>query len=227
MFLQAVVGETASHTGTLLIPFMISTIVGSIVSGMLVSKIGKYKLQIIIGFIILTISTFLFATMGVATGKNIVIIYMVIAGIGTGTTMPLFNTIAQNAFNESQMGVVTSGVQFFKTLGSTFSTAVLGTILTKTLTDKLATLNTGNLPGQVASSLKNPQILSNPLALTDIATKLPKALLVDFQNAVVQMKQMLCDSVGLIFTICIGLSVAALIIALFIKEKPFVKSQEK
>lgn len=227
MFLQVVVGQTASHTGTLLIPIMASTIVSSIASGLLVSKIGKYKLQIIIGFAILTVSTILFAQMGVDTHKSTVMLYMLIAGVGIGITLPLFNTIAQNAFDESQMGVVTSGVQFFKTLGSTLSTAILGTILNTTIADKLAKINTGNLPDQVASSLKNTQVLSNLSALKAISSKLPKALLVDFQSAIIQMKQMFSDSLILIFTVCIGISFVTLVISFFIKEKPFRVSQEK
>jgi MFS family permease len=152
---------------------------------------------------------------------------MIIIGMGMGLTIPIFNTTAQNAFDESQIGTVSSGVQFARSMGSTIGSAVLGTIVTTSLVNKFADLNTGNIPGEIAGTIKNTQVFSNPEILKGIESKLPNTLLPEFNNVVAQMKQMLCDSIGMVFTICVVISVIAVIIALFMKEKPLVKRQPK
>lgn len=224
LFVQGVVGKSASQSGAILTPLMLSMIVAAILSGTVISKTHRYKFQAIAGFAITGIGMLLLANMGVKTENSTVIINMIVVGFGLGIVMPIFNVTAQNSATERQMGVVTSSIQLFKYLGQTISGSVLGTILISTLTNSLNNMDTGSLPSNVAAVLKDPNSLSNSEALTTIMEKLPQTLLPEFLKAIDSMKQFLSDSIHQIFIICIFLVAIGIVSMIFMKEVPLAKA---
>ena len=227
LFLQGVVGSSAGNSGAILTPFMVSMIVGSILSGIIVSKTHKFKAQAIIGFVVMCISTFLLSSMGVKTVNSTVIMYMIIMGFGTGIAFPIFNTVAQSVFPINQLGVVTSSIQFFKSIGQTIASSVLGTVLITYMKNGLKTMDTGSLPAKVAGSLRDPNSLSNPDTLKNIKAQVPQGMESTFAKALGQMRQVLSNSIHHIFIICIVVAVVALLLVLFMKEVPLVEASVK
>ena len=227
LFIQGVIGSSASKSGAILTPFMISMIVGSILGGIIVSKIHKFKVQILIGLVIMGMSVVLLSSMGLTTVNSTVILYMIIMGFGTGIVFPIFNTVAQNAFPENKLGVVTSSIQFFKSMGQTIASSVLGTVLSNYMKSGLQKVDTGNLPDKVAVLLKNPNTLSNADAIKSIKAQIPQNMISVFANVMVQLRQVLSNSIHHIFVICIIIAAVALFIALFIKEIPLSKAPDK
>lgn len=223
LFVQGVVGKSASKSGAIMTPMMVSLIVGSIISGVLISKTQKYKLQAIIGFIIMGIGSVMLVFLGVDSSNSMIVIDMAMLGIGMGIVMPILSSAAQNAFSESQMGVVTSGIQFFKLLGSTISSAVMGTILNSSIAKGIKDLDFTSLPLNMTALFKNPSILSNPDVMNGIKTKLPANLLPAIEKIIKQFKHILANSIHDVFIICLVIAGIALLFILFMKEIPLTK----
>ncbi|WP_010236918.1 MDR family MFS transporter [Clostridium arbusti] len=226
LFAQEVIGSSASKSGAILTPMMLSLIVGAMISGLLVSKTNKYKLQAIIGFVILLIGSVMLLNLGVNTSNSQVIIAMIILGFGVGIGMPIFSVTAQSAFSESKIGVVTSSTQFFKSLGQTIASSVLGTIMSTAVVNDLKDLNTTGFPASISKVLKNPNALSGGGdSIKAIASKLPKEMLPHFMKLIDDIKQILSNSIHDVFIICLGMAILGLIISLFIKEIPLSKTK--
>ncbi len=226
LFVQGVIGKSASQSGAILTPLLVSMLIGSVISGFIVSKTGKYKLQSFIGFLVIGIGAFLLANMNVSTENSNVIIFMIVLGFGIGIVATIFNVTAQSSVTEDKMGVATSTVQFFKYSGQTIASSVFGTVLSSSLKNGLQDMNTGKLPEDIVKLLKDPNILSNTASVKSMASKLPNELLPDLSNIMIQMKQILSDSIHNVFVICIAISIFAAISVLFLKGIP-IKQKNK
>lgn len=203
LFVQGVTGKSASNSGAIMTPMMFSLIIGAIISGVLVSKTQKYKLQSIIGFIIMGIGSFLLTFLDIKSSNFQIVLIMIVLGLGMGIVTPILSSAAQNAFSEKQMGVVTSGIQFFKLLGSTIFSAILGTALNSSIKNGLKQLDTGNLPENMKTLLKNPNTVSNSDVMMEIKAKLPNEMLPAFAKIMDQIRHVLSDSIQYVFLICL------------------------
>jgi len=227
LYIQSVIGSSASKSGAIITPMMLSLIVGAIISGLIVSKTHKYKILAIIGFLITCIGTVFLLNLGVKSSSSQVILDMIVLGFGTGIVMPIFNVTAQNAFPESQLGVVTSSIQFFKAMGQTIASSVLGTIMSTSLKDGLYNLDVSSLPASVTKVFRDPNSLSNAQAISNLKSQLPEKMLPAFAKVMEQVKQVFSDSIHVVFIICIVISALALFTVLFMKEMPLNKVANK
>ena len=64
-------------------------------------------------------------------------VYFFILGAGIGLIMQILTLIVQNTAEYRDLGTATSGVTFFRTLGGSFGAAVLGSIYSNQLADRL------------------------------------------------------------------------------------------
>ncbi|TLM99238.1 MAG: MFS transporter, partial [Actinobacteria bacterium] len=128
LFMQVVQGASASSSGSLLIPMMISMVSGSILCGQLISRTGRYKVLGVVGLTIATIGMFLLSRLGVDTSRATVVVDMVLIGLGVGVTMPLFAIALQSQF-QTRIGEVTAAVMFFRSIGGTVGVALLGGVM--------------------------------------------------------------------------------------------------
>ena len=113
LFMQVVQGRTASSSGSLLIPMMLSLVGGSIVCGQIISRTGRYKFLGILGLAMAAVGMYLLSTIDLATTNMQVVIDMVLLGAGVGITLPLF-TISLQAQFQTRIGEVTAATQFFR-----------------------------------------------------------------------------------------------------------------
>ncbi|MCL6517981.1 MAG: MFS transporter [Alicyclobacillus sp.] len=128
LFLQGIIGISPSASGTAMTPMMLTVMVGSVIGGRLVLKIGV-RTQTAIGMIIMAISFILLANLSVDAKTLTVTGCMVILGLGMGLVMPLLTIALQESFPKTQLGVVTSSSQFFRQIGGTFGMTILGAVL--------------------------------------------------------------------------------------------------
>ncbi len=136
-FNQQVFGASPTTSGLMLLPMIGGLMVASIATGQLVSRTGKYKRFMVVGF---TLSTLAIAALSILTPSTAFIveaIIMVFVGAGIGMAMPLMNIAVQTEFEQKYLGMATSSVQLFRGLGSTIGTAVFGSLLTVGLTSAL------------------------------------------------------------------------------------------
>lgn len=133
LFSQAVLGSTATNSGTILTPLMLSMVFSGISTGQIISRFGKYKILAILGLGTGTLALFFLSHMGVNATQRELLIKMIGVGAGLGVAFPIFNLAAQNAFDHSKMGVVTASTQLFRSIGGTVGTALLGGVLNSRL----------------------------------------------------------------------------------------------
>ncbi len=158
LFLQYIVGVTATNSGSLLTPLMMGWVVASIISGQLLSRLGRYKVLAIVGVILTVVGMFLMSRVAVTTGQGSVVLNMVILGLGMGTVIALFTIVVQNAFPIYKIGVVTAALTFFRQIASTVGTAVFGALLsnqfTSTFPGQLKAAFPGNTPQSTLDNLQ-------------------------------------------------------------------------
>ncbi|MGV9455600.1 MDR family MFS transporter [Streptomyces sp. NPDC003635] len=136
-YLQYVDGDSATVSGVRTLPMVIGLLIASVFSGNVVSKTGKYRLFPIVGSLVMGVGLYLMSLMGPSTGAWLESLYMFVLGTGIGLCMQVLTIAVQNTVEYADLGTATSGVTFFRTLGSSFGTAVFGTIYTNSLAPNL------------------------------------------------------------------------------------------
>ena len=225
LFLQGVKGSSASSSGAIVTPMLVSLIIGVMITGFVVSKTCRYKIMAIVGFLTMGVSTLMLSFWNRQTGDIQTIIAMVVMGIGIGVVMAIFNVTAQSAFPDEQMGVVTSSVQFFGRMGQTLASSILGTVLSSSMTGGFQHIDISKFPPKLAGMLKDTNTLSSQTSLRSLEAQIPSALLPDFERLMVQVRQVLSDSIHQIFIICCVVVLVSLVIVFFMKEVPLSKTK--
>lgn len=137
-YLQYVDGDSATVSGIRTLPMVIGLLIASIYSGNVVSKTGTYRIFPIVGCLVMGVGLFLLSLMGTGTSAWLESLYMFVLGVGIGLCMQVLTIAVQNTVEYADLGTATSGVTFFRTLGSSFGTAVFGTIYANSLEPNLA-----------------------------------------------------------------------------------------
>jgi EmrB/QacA subfamily drug resistance transporter len=159
LFMQGVLGVTATRSGNLLTPLMLGIVAGTFVCGQATLRLRSYKVTSMSGSILITVGTILFARMDAATKPGDVLLAMVTAGFGMGLLLPSYTVAVQNAAPHKHMGIATASSTFFRSIGSTVGVAAFGSILlTKYRHDILGALP-ANLPHDAAAAFSNPLLL--------------------------------------------------------------------
>ncbi len=159
LFAQLVLGVSATNSGTILTPLMLSMVFSSIVTGQVISRTGKYKWLSIFGIGIGTVAMYFLSRMTVQTSQMQLLVRMIATGAGLGITFPIFTLAVQNAFDHSKLGVATASTQLFRSIGGTVGTAVLGGVLNNSLASKLGNLSSDPFVHMIAQF--NPQFQVN------------------------------------------------------------------
>ncbi|WP_327350691.1 MDR family MFS transporter [Streptomyces sp. NBC_01304] len=133
LYQQTVQGASASNSGLLLLPMMAGTVVASMTAGKVMAKTGKYKMFPVVGAASLAVGMGLLSTMDVTTSRFTTSAYMVLVGIGTGFTIQMANTIAQNAVELRDMGAASAATSLFRSLGGSLGVAVFGSLFTRAI----------------------------------------------------------------------------------------------
>ncbi|MFZ5988151.1 MAG: MDR family MFS transporter [Bacillota bacterium] len=215
-YIQVIMGLDALSTGLTMINFLLVLVFAGILSGIVISKTGKYK-----GLLIFSN---LFTVAGLAmlylSNKNATIfqinLFVAILAFGLGSSIPVFNITSQNALPDSCLGVSTSVLQFFKNMGATIGTAILGFVM-------LFTLNTGFNDNVVLRGISDDtkNLIIKKLITKDTSTDIES--IIQYSVGEFDMnyiRSILKASVNNIFLVSLILSVAALVIVLFFDEIP-------
>ncbi|HEX9131144.1 MAG TPA: MDR family MFS transporter [Ktedonobacteraceae bacterium] len=233
LFVQGVLGNSATNSGVVLTPMMFGFMVSSIVGGQVLSRTGRYKILAIFGFIVAAAGMFLLSRMITTTSEGEVIRNMIITGLGIGVMMSLFTIVVQNAFPYRQLGEVTASLTFFRSIGSTIGVAVMGTIMTNAFQNGLQS----NLPLAVTrlasarhlplAQLQNPQLLLSPEAVAKIqhsfAALGPQGMAI-LQQLMDTIRASLSTAITNVFFLGFIIMLVGLVSVLFLREIPLRKS---
>ncbi|HUJ37863.1 MAG TPA: MDR family MFS transporter [Hyphomicrobium sp.] len=172
VYLQVVKGLDPTSAGLHLTPMMLGVFVSSIVSGQIITRIGRYRLFPIIGTALMTIALFLLARLDVATPPLIASWFMLLLGLGLGMVMQILVMAVQNAVSYEQLGVATSGTTLFRSIGGTVGAALFGGIFAYAL------------EANIAQAMPNASVtLKDPAAIAALAEPLRSTYLALFVDA--------------------------------------------
>ncbi|MFC6014324.1 MDR family MFS transporter [Nocardia lasii] len=157
-YLQYVDGATATSSGVRTLPLVIGLFITSIFSGQVVGRTGRYRYFPVVGMAVMALGLLLMSTMGHDTSVWLESLYMLILGSGLGLSMQVLTIVVQNTVPYADLGTATSGVTFFRTLGSAFGTAVFGTLYTNQSKTALEEAMAQS-PGVSPEAVSNPKLL--------------------------------------------------------------------
>jgi EmrB/QacA subfamily drug resistance transporter len=223
LFMQGVLGVSATRSGNLLTPLMMAAVVGSMAAGQMISRTGRYRLLAILGSALATVGMFLMAVMDKTTTNSQVVRNMVIVGLGLGIMQPIYTLVVQNMAPAAQRGAATASTQFFRSIGSTVGVAVFGSVLLTIFHQDFQRNVPPNTPAIALAAFKNPLLVVQFRSRLEAAfgqypggTELLHKLLENVRNALVH-------GLHTIFVIGAVLMVAGVIVNLFLREVPLRK----
>ncbi len=126
---QGLLGLTATQSGLFLTPRMIAMVAASLVSGQIVSRIDRYRFVSAAGLGTLAVGLFLLSQVTPSSSEADVMRDLVIIGIGFGSNQPIYQSAVMSAVPHRYVGVASSQVQFWRSLGQTIGVTVLGAVL--------------------------------------------------------------------------------------------------
>jgi len=129
LFVQGVIGTSATSSGVVLTPLMLGAVTTSIVTGQLVSRTGRYRWNAILGSVVLTAGMLLLWRMNVHTTNRQAALNMAVAGIGIGAMMQIFVLSVQNAVPHARIGSATALTQFSRQIGATLGVTIMGAVV--------------------------------------------------------------------------------------------------
>lgn len=200
-FMQFVDGVSATVSGLRTLPMVVGLLATSLSSGAIVGRTGRYKVFPVLGSAVMAIAFVLLSRMNAETSLLVQSLYLLILGCGIGLSMQVLILIVQNTVDFADLGVATSGVTFFRTIGSSFGAAIFGSLFSNFLADRLGpALSAGGVPRDAADS---PVVLHG----------LPREVATPIIDAYT-------DSLNQVFLFAAPVAVVGFVLALCLKQVP-------
>ncbi|MFD9487984.1 MDR family MFS transporter [Streptomyces sp. NPDC059991] len=201
LYQQSVQGASATNSGLLLLPMLLSMTVVSLFAGRVTTSTGRYKAFPIVGSILMVTGLYLLSTMDTGTTRLTSGLYMAVLGAGMGCLLQITMLVAQNSVEMKDIGVGSSTSTLARTLGSSFGVAIMGALFNSRVQDAMTA------QGGAGVTQQSAQLDAASLA------KLPVQLREAYQHAV---------SSGTHGAFVLGAAVAlgAVVASLFVKEVP-------
>ncbi|MGE2722566.1 MFS transporter [Mycolicibacterium celeriflavum] len=198
-FMQFVNGVSATTSGLRTLPMVAGMLITSIGSGQIVGRTGRYRIFPIAGTATMAVAFLLLSGMDATTATWQQSLYLFILGTGIGLCMQVLVLVVQNTSSFADLGVATSGVTFFRTIGSSFGAAIFGSLFANFLASRIG-------PALAASGAP-PRAAESPQALHMLSPEMA-APLVDAY----------ADSLGRVFLCAVPVAVVGFVVSLFLKE---------
>ena len=207
LFLQVVTGVSAMNSGLLLLPLTAGVVAGSIGSGRIISRTGRYRGWPIGGLAFASVGMMLLTLIQAETPHVWSSLFMVILGLGVGATMQATVLVVQNSVEHRDLGVATGAVQFFRQMGGAFGVAAFGAIMNMRLAADLP----ARVPAQALADVGGDigALLASPAAIR----ALPPAVAAGVTAAVE-------SAIHAVFVWCVPPMVLGFGLAWFLKEIP-------
>jgi MFS family permease len=203
LFMQKVIGVTATNSGIVLMPLMLAWVSTSVLAGQLVSRTGRYKIYPVIGSFVVVVGFYLLTRLNVHSTSGEAIVDMIVIGAGMGLVFQVYLVAMQNSIDARQMGIATATTQFFRSMGATFGVAAFGAVLFNRFQSEL----TQRL-GPLAHRLDLRTLINAPTT-----RRIPAAIARDIGSG-------LAVSLHSVFVGCLVVGVIAAVASFLLKEKP-------
>lgn len=225
LFVQGVIGRSATNSGIVTMPMMIAMAISSAIAGQIMSRWGRYRVLGALGTAIIVGGFVILSRLGVDSTSRDATLGMVVLGVGFGSSIPIFMLAVQNAVPYKYMGISTSTIQFLRSVGGTMGVAVMFSLIQSRYHEGLR----ADVPAvvqqqpQLAKALNDPQFLLN----TQAYNRVHDAFLAFgaegqaiFEQTINAVKASLSSAITEAFFTSVFVMAAALVVAVFMKEIP-------
>jgi hypothetical protein len=208
---------------------MVSMAIASAVSGQVMSRLGRYRIQGIVGLGLMVVGALLMSQLDVNSTRRDVTYAMILFGVGLGTSMPIFMLAVQNAVPYRFMGISTSTMQFLRSVGGTFGVAIMFSLIQSGYHNRLTTAVPAEARDnpQLGKALDDPQFVLNTAALERVREAFGgfgaqgDAL---FGQTIQGVKDSLAVGITDAFHLSVFILIVALVISVFMQEIPLRKA---
>ena len=225
-FYQAVRGLSATDSGYMIWPLLLGLISSSIGSGILISKIGKYKVILLVAMVVLIVGAFLMTHIQANTSNTVIWFWMLLIGLGIGPSMSGFTVVVQNVAPMEKLGVATSTLTFLRQIGGSVGLAIAGTLFSQYFVQKLpgALISNGVPPRLIGRFATHANSSSGNLTGVGLRIQLAHALPASLQSLIPHIVAGVDDAfalaLGQVFWLTFFSSVVALLAVIAIREVP-------
>lgn len=203
-FLQVVHDITPTMSGVHMLPMVFGLLITSTGSGQIVSRTGRWKAFPILGTAITAVGLLLLHQLDENSSTWLMSAYFFVFGAGLGLVMQVLVLVAQNSVSYQDLGVATSGVTFFRSVGSAFGVAIFGTIFANRLTGQLTDALAGqSLPPGVDAG----RLAADPRAIGQLPAGLRPGVLGAYSTSITD-----------VFLYAVPVVLLAFVLAWFLRE---------
>lgn len=212
-YIQMVHGMTPTKAGLMMIPMVLGLLPTSIIVGVLVSRTGKYKWYPVVGMLIMAVGLFLLGGLGTHDSLLHLGAVLYVFGFGIGMAMQILVLMVQNSFPISMVGTATASNNFFRQIGMSVGSAVVGSVFTSRLQDLMgdrvpgAMQQLGDKAQEFTGMFSGEGHSLTPEIVKNLPTALHEAIITSYNDALVP-----------IFTVLIPFAVIAGAILFFTRE---------
>ena len=209
---QGVLGISATNSGALITPMMFGLLAASTLTGFVMRRIKYYRFLGTLGVAVMIVGMYLLSLITPSSQEWRVVAALIVVGLGIGTTFPLYLTAVQVALPRKYLGVASSQIQFWRNLGGTVGSSILGAVLANRLPGYLsARIADLHLPAQALQHL--PSGGANSILQPGALNQLPKVVATAIRLALADTLHDIYFFAGLIL-------IVALVSTVFLKEVP-------
>ena len=226
-YFQAVRGISATESGYLIWPLLAGLIGGSISAGIIISRIGRYKVILMVGMSSFLVGSFLMTRLQTNTSDPVLWLWMLLMGLGIGPSMSGFTVVVQNSAPMRQLGVATSTLAFLRQIGGSVGLAIAGTVFSQSFTQKLPSqLLAHGVPPQFIGRFRSGGSSSGQGNLTGVHLEaqlshtLPPQLHALVPRIVAAVHDAFSLAIGQVFWLTFGSAVVALLAVLLVPDLP-------
>ena len=228
-FYQTVRGISATASGYYIWPLLVGLMGGSIGTGILISRLGRYKWIMTAGAVVMLIGGFLMTHLTAGVPDWELWTWMLILGLGIGPAMAGFTVVVQNSVSPNQLGVATSTLTFLRQIGASVGLAAAGTIFSSSFASRLpTTLAEAGVPQPLISQLVKLsgalQNVGNGRALLEHILTGPQQALIP--KVIAGANNALALAIADLFWITIVSGVLGLACTLLLRDRPLRSAAE-
>ncbi|MAT17098.1 MAG: MFS transporter [Leifsonia sp.] len=202
-FLQMSSGTSAAVSGLLMIPMMVGLMGMSIMSGILITRTGRYRIFPILGTVLTAIALALMTTLAASTPLWLICTYLFIFGAGLGLIMQVVVLVVQNAVPATQLGTATSTNNYFREVGASLGVAIFGTIFTTRLAENLREVFTD--AGATAEEAATASATIDPQSLSELPDAVRDGIVTAYADALAPVFWYVLPFVGIAFLLSLVL----------------------
>ncbi|MCU1667660.1 MAG: transporter [Blastococcus sp.] len=206
-YFQIARGWSPTKAGLATIPMIGALLISSTVSGLLITRFGKWKVFLVSGTVLLVAGMALLGTIDHRTSYGLMACYMALLGLGVGMSMQNLVLAVQNTVDMRNIGAASSVVTFFRSLGGAAGVSVLGSIAATRVSERVAQgLRAMGVPTQKGGGSESLDLTVLPAPIQHL------------------IRAVYGDVIGDVFVYAAVISAVAVIAVLFIKEVPLRRS---